>query len=74
MAILFIALAAVAAYLNRGSGVLVLALINLAASFWANGVISNFSPSESDEVPDWAARVSMATIVVSVILIAVALI
>ena len=74
MTILLIALSLVAAYLTRGSGLWAFAVANAVASVWANGVMANFGPHEAQEIPDWAAAVSMATAVLSGILVVTALI
>lgn len=73
MPILLIGLAIVSAVVARGSGVFTLAVINAIASFFSNGVMSNFGPGEANDIPDWAATVSIITTVAAIIFLIVGL-
>jgi hypothetical protein len=68
MIALFIALAIGAAILNSGSSLSGVAVVNAIVSFWSNGVLANFRGDPLD-APDWAALLSMATLVASGLLL-----
>lgn len=74
MPILLIGLAIVATVVSRGTGVFGFAVINAIASFISNGVMSNFGPGEGEDIPDWAATVSIITTVLAVIFLVVGLV
>lgn len=73
MVIVWIGLALLAAYLTAGTSLFALGLANAAGSVWGNGVMANFY-DDPQAAPDWAAKVSMVTVALSIILILLSLI
>ena len=57
---------------NGDTGLFGLAVVNAVASFWANGVMSNFRYNPQS-APNWATLVSIVSTVVGVILLIVGL-
>ncbi|MGH3443200.1 MAG: hypothetical protein ACRDUY_14405 [Nitriliruptorales bacterium] len=73
MIVILIALAVIAAVVARDTGIFVPAIANAIAAFWSNGVMANFR-GEPDAIPNWAAQVSIATAVLSVLFIVLGLV
>lgn len=73
MAVLFIALAVVAAVVANGSPVFVPAVVNAIAAFWSNGVMMNFV-GNPQAAPNFATVVSMITTVLSIAFLALGLV
>ena len=71
MVFLFIGLAVGAAWVNWETSLQVVAVINAVAAFWSNGVLANFR-GDPHGAPDWAAGLSMLTVLGSVVLLIVA--
>lgn len=69
MIVILIGLGILGAVLTHGSAIFVPALVNVGASFWANGVLANFA-RDPQAAPNWAARVSMLTALGAVVFIA----
>lgn len=70
MAIVFIAVAVGAAFATAGTGLLMPAIVNAAASFWSNGVLANYArESDPSSAPNWAAAVSMITTIAAIALL-----
>ena len=74
MTLALIALSVLAAYLSRGTGLWVFAVANAVASVWSNGVMANYGRGDADEIPNWAATMSIGTTLLSVVFIVTALI
>ena len=68
MGMIFIGVAALAAYIYHDTWVFIPALINAIASFWGNGVLLNYPPP-GQLAPDWAAAMSMFSTFIAVTLI-----
>lgn len=73
MAILLIGVAVVAAVVSAGTAVFVPAIVNVVASFWANGVLANHR-GNPEGAPDWAATVSIITTIAAIALLVVGLV
>lgn len=70
MPLLLILVAGLAAYVVRDEGgLLTVAIINLVASFWGNGVLANYGRHEAQSAPNYAAVLSMVSTLVAVALI-----
>lgn len=68
MILLLIGLAGVAVWVCVGTGLLVPAVVTLAAALWSNGVLANFR-EDAQQAPNWAASLSMISAAASVVLI-----
>ena len=61
MWLLFIALAIGAGFATSGTSLFAVAIVNAVLAVWSNGVLANFS-RDPQGAPNWAALVSMITI------------
>lgn len=68
-----ILLSALGAYLTRDTGLFPIAVVNAVLAFWGNGVMANFR-QDPHNAPNYAAVLSMATAVGSVVFIIAAVV